>query len=161
MTYHATSSLLRALLISKTNHNLHVDVEIDLSDKPARFRLLNAYAGYVGYSLKGIVSISKKEDGSYSNFILHYEDTQDTISSSIVAYYKFNHNFGNNGSIGHIRSAIFMANYFRIATSFAFLSFPHQLYITNITQLGSPAREYKKCVSVRVEDSLKVVSNYH
>jgi hypothetical protein len=114
----------------------------------------------VGYSLKGIVSINTQE-GSYSNFLLHYEESQDSIASSIFAYYKFNHNFIKNGSIGHIRSALFLSNYFRISTSFAFLSFPHQLYITNITQLGSPAREYKKCVSVRVEDRLKVVSNYH
>lgn len=113
----------------------------------------------------GIVSINV-EEGSYSNFILHYQDTKDsapTSTGSLVAYYQYNPKFATHGEIGQIRSAIFLANYFQNGPRFSFLSFPHRLYITNFTQLTLGERlerRFKKCVSVRVEDRLQVVSSY-
>lgn len=61
---------MRALLISRSSDNLHVDLEIDLQQEPVRFTILNVYAGYLGYELAGIVSINAQGDGFYSNFIL-------------------------------------------------------------------------------------------
>lgn len=55
---------------------------------------------------------------------------------------------------------LFLSNYFQVAARFSFLSFPHRLYVTNLTQLASRGKQYKKCVSVRVEDRLQVVANY-
>lgn len=93
LTYHKSENYLRTLLISKTNQNLHVDIEIDLQAKPIEFKILNAYAGYVGYTLKAIISIDSHEDGTYSNFLLHYQDTKDGGAASLVAYYPFNTKF--------------------------------------------------------------------
>lgn len=122
--------------------------------------MLNTYAGYVGYTLKGIISIHA-EGGSYSNFLLHYEDIKEASGSSFIAYYKFNPRFTTTGEIGQVQSALFLGSYFPVAARFTFLSFPHRLYVANLIQLALNGKKYKKCVLVKVEDQLQVVANYN
>lgn len=157
ITYLYTSTCVRLLLISRTNGNLHIDMQIDFSRTPLAFTILNAYAGCVGLTLKAIVSINIQEN-TYSNFILLYEDAKSS-GYSAVAYYQFNHNYGRNRDIGQVRSAIFLDSYFSATGRYNFLSFPHRLYITQPAQL-TLAKRPKKCISVRVEDTLKAVANY-
>lgn len=58
--------------MAKNVDSLHVDIEINLGVTPFAFKILNAYAGYRGYSLIDVVSVNKTED-SYSYFILLYQ----------------------------------------------------------------------------------------
>lgn len=132
-------------------------MQIDFGRTPIAFTILNAYAGCVGLTLKTIVSINIQE-GSYSNFILLYEDAKSS-GYSVVAYYQFNRNYDRNRDIGQVRSAIFLDIYFAGTSRYNFLSFPHRLYITQPTQL-TLAKRPKKCISVRVEDTLKAVANF-
>ena len=157
VTYLHTGTCVRLLLISRTNGNLHIDLQIDFSHTPLAFTILNAYAGCVGLTLKAIVSINIQED-TYSNFILLYDDAKSS-GYSVVAYYQFNRNYGKSKDIGQVRSAIFLDSYFAGTGRYNFLSFPHRLYVTQPTQLRL-AKRPKKCISVRVEDAVRAVANF-
>ena len=125
---------------------------------------------------------------SYSYFILRYECGLHPHHYSL-AFYQFNHRFAKDRTIGQIRSAEFMSEYFRPPLNFTFIAFNDRLYVnqltppptsidnrktTNIEEIEeiegttassspsfpfSPSR-YATCIEVRVNGELSVSVNY-
>jgi hypothetical protein len=103
--YYSSNSTIRALVLARDAQDLHIDLQIDMSLRAFSFEVINAYAGYVGYRLREIISVNMTL-GSYSYFMLlyHQEGPKDK-HSCMVAYYQYNARFGIDRVIGQIRSA--------------------------------------------------------
>ena len=78
----------------------------------------------------------------------------------LVAYYRFNDRFSDDGTIGQIRSAEMLKNHFHGKQEFNFISFVDQMYISQHNQSTQNKSKYRNCLSVKVKDNLQIIINY-